>query len=350
MDLFVSNNRVHHLVSIAYNTIVIRSIPKEKTQNRTDIWKLPIIVAFLGVFTRTDHMDYDSRDEVLQTRQVDYQYVHDVFKKSVNMSSRFITHDASFVPLHYEVKQNMMWNHSICSNSTYLLLMIFTMHNALDIRQMYRKYIKQGMIVNGKQINYVFPVSADSSQVDVIKSLREEDALYKDILVSNHLNTQANWTITVLDSYMWVRDYCKETQYVSKMDGDTWVHLGNLVKVLEDAPKKRCYMGRATTQRLGPSTYYKKRVRYSPNDYPSRVIRFNYGAGNVLSRDLIPFINIGTLYTDYVFPALEDVYIASILRLAGVFPINAGRFFLYIGARPSDTIPNAVFLHGIRPQ
>ena len=42
MDLFVSNNRVHHLVSIAYNTIVIRSIPKEKTQNRTDIWKLPI--------------------------------------------------------------------------------------------------------------------------------------------------------------------------------------------------------------------------------------------------------------------------------------------------------------------
>ena len=47
MDLFVSNNRVHHLVSIAYNTIVIRSIPKEKTQNRTDIWKLPIVITFL---------------------------------------------------------------------------------------------------------------------------------------------------------------------------------------------------------------------------------------------------------------------------------------------------------------
>ena len=80
--------------------------------------------------------------------------------------------------------------------------MIFTMHDALDVRQMYRKYIKQGMIVNGKQINYVFPVSADISQEDVLKSLKEEDASYSDILVSNHLNTQANWTITVLDSYM----------------------------------------------------------------------------------------------------------------------------------------------------
>lgn len=258
---------------------------------------LNAIMAFLGYLTRTNHMGYDSRNEALQTRQVDYQYVHDVFKKSVNMSSRFITHDASFVPLHYEVKQNMMWNHSICSNSTYLLLMIFTMHNALDIRQMYRKYIKQGMIVNGKQINYVFPVSADSSQVDVIKSLREEDALYKDILVSNHLNTQANWTITVLDSYMWARDYCKEAHYVSKMDGDTWVFLSNLLQVLEHAPKKRCYIGRVKIQRMGPSNYYKGRVRYTPNDYPLRAIPFNFGAGSVLSRDVVPFINIGTLYT-----------------------------------------------------
>lgn len=281
----------------------------------------------------------------IRGRQVDYQYVHDAFKKNVNISSRFITHDTSFVPLHYEVKQNMIWNHSICSNSTYLLLMIFTMHDALDVRQMYRKYIKQGMIVNGKQINYVFPVSADSSQVDIINSLKEEDALYKDILVSNHLNTQANWTITVLDSYMWVRDYCKEAQFVSKMDGDTWVHLGNLIQVLKDAPKKRCYIGRTATQKLGPSRYYKNTVRYTPNDYPSRMIRFNYGAGNALSRDIIPFINIGTLYTDYVFPALEDVYIASILSLAGIYPVTAGNFLVFKSFPNSTVSSRAVFIH-----
>ena len=57
MDLFVSNNRVHHLVSIAYNTIVIRSIPKEKTQNRTDIWKLPIYgdIGYGANITRKDY-------------------------------------------------------------------------------------------------------------------------------------------------------------------------------------------------------------------------------------------------------------------------------------------------------
>lgn len=289
---------------------------------------------------------HDSVNERLYARRSEYQYVHDAFKRNANMSSRFITHDPSFTPLHYEVKQNMLWNHSICSNNTYLLLMIFTMHDALDVRQMYRKYIKQGMIVNGKQINYVFPVSADISQEDVLKSLKEEDASYSDILVSNHLNTQANWTITVLDSYMWVRDYCKEAQYVSKMDGDTWVHLGRLLQVLEHAPRKGCYIGRTGTQRIGPSVYYKRRVCCTPNDYPSRLIRFNYGAGNALSRDVVPYINIGTLYTDYVIPALEDVYLASILSLAGIHPINAGRFFMFYEALPNSTIPsNAVFVH-----
>ena len=97
---------------------------------------------------------------------------------------------------------------------------------------------------------------------------------------------------------------------------------------------------------MGPSNYYKGRVRYTPNDYPLRAIPFNFGAGSVLSRDVVPFINIGTLYTDYVFPALEDVYIGSILGLAGIPPINAGHFFLVLGARPNDTIPsNAVFVH-----
>ena len=49
MDLFVSNNRAQHLVSITYNTMGIRSISKEITHNRAEKWKL--VKAYLLITT-----------------------------------------------------------------------------------------------------------------------------------------------------------------------------------------------------------------------------------------------------------------------------------------------------------
>ena len=274
-----------------------------------------------------------------------YRYVHDAFKRNYNNSLDCIWHDPDFHPLSYNVKQNMIWNHRpVCTNNTFVLLMFFTYRDEMERRDLIRKYVKQGMIVDGKVINYVHIIAAN--ETEQLRVYGKENEKWNDLLISHHRDIREEWPITVFDAYMWVRDYCKQAAFVTKVDGDVWVHLGNLVHYLRSAPSHSLYGGKVSVVTLGKGIRYKG-IKFVPDDCPPTRNVFVQGGGNVLSQDLIPYINIGTEYLDYLPPGVEDNTISRILQMVGVGATNMqGYHGLLLYERLRGKIPgNAVFVH-----
>ena len=282
----------------------------------------------------------------LQTRQMEYQYVYEAYKRNYNASERCVSHDPDFHPLSYQVKQNMKWSHrSVCSNDTFLLLMFFTYHQDVERRNLIRRYIKQGMVVNGKVINYVQIIAGNDT--DLLSQYEQENSEYNDLLISLHKDIREYWTITVLDAYMWVRDYCRQAHFVSKVDGDVWVHLGNLVQHLRTVTTCLYYGGHTVNGILHSGRYY-KRVKSSPSDCPEHRVSFNLGGANIMSQAVVPYVSIGTRYLDYVLPAAEDVLMGFMLRKAGINATSIRGFtpFVFYERLSSGVIPkDVIYVH-----
>ena len=292
---------------------------------------------------------YQCSVETLESRRRDYQYIYDAFKRNNPSVTRFVTNDTLFSPLPYHLQQNMQWNHhSVCTNNTFILLMFFTYRNELNRRNLIRQYVKQGMIVDGMTLNYIMVVACDANENDDMERLRKENSQYGDLLISMHEDKCAYWPITVLDSFVWARDYCIQASYICKVDCDTWVHLGKMVRYLRGAPRKNYYGGMAVHHWFRGGQEYKG-VRFIPTDYQDRRISFNLGACNVLSNDVVPFIGIGTQFVDILFPACEDVLISQILSKAGIYPYGKPRGYVWMAfsnkLKNLTVSPNTISVH-----
>ena len=277
-----------------------------------------------------------------------YHYVHETFRRYNQTIHKLVTNDTSFRPTNYVMKQNMIWDHhSVCSNGTFVFLLYIVSQKHYERRQVIREYVKQNMTVDGKRINYMFVVATDDKTV--ISGLEKENELYHDLLVSVHADKYGNLTFTTLDSFMWVRDYCKTTQYVIKVDGDEWVHLGNLVHYLKSVPCTGFYGGNNVKNFFRRGLLYKGFL-VVPNDYVDRWMVYNSGGGYILSADLIPFINIGTEYMDIVL-LVEDATIGMILGMIGVKPYGKSKdyiIFEHINYLKDGIPPNSIFIHNLK--
>ena len=308
------------------------------------VMTLLLILHFLSFIAGKQEFYLDT-DQMIPVRQVKYQYVYDTFKHH-RPEEVCIPHDPLFHPLTYVLKQNMEWNHhSVCTNDTFALLMFFTYRDDSERRDMIREYIKQGMIVDGMTLNYVQIIATNDTEQ--LRRFNQENKVNKDLLISLHMDIYEEWPLTVFDAYLWARDYCSQAKYVIKVDGDVWVHLGNLVHFLHSAPSHSYYGGRTIRTWIRKKQYYKG-IRYSPDDCSDRYTAFNLGGGNIMSSDLIPFINIGMQFLDYITPAVEDIPIGYVLQRAGVGArgIPGYHALLLYEKLPNGTIPKKViFLH-----
>ena len=141
-----------------------------------------------------------------------------------------VSKDPLFFNIRYEMKQNIIWNEeSNYCNGTFLFLLYFVHVNDEERRDLIRKYVKQGMIVEGKRINYVFVVASPIRNDYAVARVKNENERHKDILLSVHEDNYMNITLTHLDAMLWVRDYCRDTIFVGRVDGDVWIHFGNLI-------------------------------------------------------------------------------------------------------------------------
>ena len=249
-----------------------------------------------------------------------YQYVHDTFRKNgFKRGERFISHDPLFKPLSYTLKENIQWNNvSVCQRDTFVLMMYFVYRNDRSRRKLIRKYVKQGMKIRGKRIAYVFVTCANHNEAGILESLRKENRRYGDILISIHKDDVFHLPLTVFDAFLWVREHCKNTVFVCKVDADVWVNYNNLLPILKSAPQEKYATGSVKRGYVKKVQVRYKNVLFYPKDYPVRYYVFLLGGGTILSRDVIPFINIGTQYMELIWPGAEDIMIGEILRRAGI--------------------------------
>lgn len=215
------------------------------------------------------------------------------------------------------MKQNILWNnHSVCVNDTFILIYFNVYKHDEERRNVIREYLTQGMIVDGKRINYVFTVVSLENDTTAIERIKEENEVHGDILISLHEDSRRLIPMTILDTFLWVRDYCKTARYVVKTDGDTWIHLGNLIHYYKSLNESRVFSGSPWRVKTGSKVYYHE-VYTIPYDYPGDLV-FAHGSGYVLSQDLIPLVNIGVQYLDVLFPASEDIIITHVMNNMGV--------------------------------
>lgn len=289
----------------------------------------------------------------LAIRSPQYVFVHEAFRRNNYTMGKFVTHDSGYIPIDYKLKQNVLWNHrSVCSKDTFVILLYFIGTKDIARRNLIRQYLKQDMVADGKKINYMFVVVSEENDVETTERLMKENDLFDDLLVSIHKNNYANVTVTVLDAFLWVRDYCKEAKYVGRIDGDAWVHLGNLVHYLKSVPLTRFYGGHHMHTALHRRTNHSGRF-YLPADYPiERRMDYNSGGANLYSRDVIPYINIGTQYMDIIFHAAEDVMIGEILRRVNITPFGPSKdYVVYMNYPPHKRIQipfNAILVHNLK--
>ena len=218
--------------------------------------------------------------QLLQFAFYKYEYVHEEFRRNNCTIGKFKTNDTGYESINYRIRPNVLWNnHSVCRSDSFAMILYLMFKWDYERRSFLRQHLAKGMIVKGKRLEYMFVVAVEEDNHQLQSKLQEENAIYGDMLLSLHKDNRANITLTVLDALLWSRDHCSEVSYVMKVDGDSFVHLGNLVDYLITAPRTRFYGGLAIHD-----TYRRRSVErrpwYVPDDYPlEKTYYFNLGWG-----------------------------------------------------------------------
>ena len=258
-----------------------------------------------------------------------FDAVHRVYQSRGFTTGWFQTKDKDYDVVNYSLAPNIVSdNTSVCFDDPFLFIMILVRRTDIERRELFRTYLKRGL-VEGRRVDYGFFVVADTSDYQAIKEIQEENAIHRDILYSQHVDSYTNVTLTILDAFLWIRDHCPRANFVMRLDGDCFAHVPNAVRYLSTVDRRFYYGG----YRWGATLYSKKDkdTAYDvPADYPlyKRYFRYCLGGGYIVSRDVIPYINIGTLYQDLVVHAAEDALLGRVLENAGIFIAPAPKSYI----------------------
>lgn len=214
---------------------------------------------------------------------------------------------------------------NICSSDTFLIMMFPIRKNDYQLRQLIRRAIPQGIVIEGKTINRLFVIALADHDREGYKRVREEKSNYGDIIISRHQDQYVSIPLSVWDGYIWIRDHCHSAVFAGKFDSDAVFLLGNLVSLLLQYPTKRFYGGgkpslRTMEARKGNTT----NVYSIPYDYPEkRRFTFTSGAVILLSLDSVDYLVTGVQYEPY-FVCADDYMTGFILDRVGIQSIHMG--------------------------
>ncbi len=213
----------------------------------------------------------------------------------------------------------------ICSPDTFLIMMTPVRKQDYSIRQLLRKIIPQGLVIQGKKINRVFIVSIMDNEREQIKEIRKEMEQYGDIIISRHEDAHSSIHLYVWDGYLWIRDHCHSAVFAGKFETDAVHFLGNLISLLLQYPTKRFYGGRTCGFALHAREQNTSISHLSaPFDYPEiNTFRFISGTSNVLSMDVLDYLISGADYEPY-FVCADDPMTGLILHRVGIEPTEMG--------------------------
>ncbi|XP_044523642.1 UDP-GalNAc:beta-1,3-N-acetylgalactosaminyltransferase 1 [Gracilinanus agilis] len=162
-------------------------------------------------------------------------------------------------------------------------------------------------------------------------SIRDESALYGDMIRQDFIDTYDNLTLKTIMAFRWVAEFCPRAKYVMKADADVFIHPGNLVKYLLTCNQsENFYTGYPFLENYSKREFFRK--TYIPyEEYPFRTFPpYCSGLGYVLSVDLA--LRVYEMMAHVKPIRLEDAYIGIILGILKVdihLPESSDLFYLY---------------------
>lgn len=203
-----------------------------------------------------------------------------------------------------------------CDNQSYFLLVYVhsspgNLKNRLLIRETWASYLKTGA-------RTVFIVGLSTSS-EINKLISLESSIYNDIVQADFIDSYRNLTYKGITALKWITEYCKNVDYVLKLDDDIVVNIFVLIRHLNYIQSKNelepksimCNLHRKMKViRDKKSKWYLSKEEFK-DDYFGK---YCSGSAFLLSGDLPPLMYRKSLKTDFFW--VDDYFITGILAKA----------------------------------
>ena len=163
--------------------------------------------------------------------------------------------------------------------------------------------------------------------------LLSESNKYQDIVIADFHDSYKNLTRKVLTGLKWVTEYCAGAKYILKVDDDIFMHIPNLIDMLEQIPansKGGIYGFMYTNNKANrKGKYAVSNAEYPMSKYPQYMGGNSYVISNNIARQLL----MASQYMPYL--SIEDAFITGILsRIIGAQRVPRNTFTTWKKHKP----------------
>ena len=247
---------------------------------------------------------------------------------------------------HFQTKkahQTLLLTTRACRRFVFVLLLITSHAENVERRNIIRK--TWGI----DQANISFPrwtthfLIGRSNNYSTEASLKREQELNNDLVISNILENFYNLTYKIQGGFEWSLKYC-DYKFLFKGDDDVFVNIPNLLQYIEkkNIPKTELYAGNvqfiAHVQRKGRYSVDKKEFR--KRIYP----RYCSGGGFILSRDAVQ--RLFARLPEVPALTIDDAYVGILALRAGIDVVHNKNFQMY--AKTCEYSPTAIVFHPVK--
>ena len=247
------------------------------------------------------------------------------------------------VTVHHFLSHDHMYlieNKDRCSSHKELqfIIVIFSVPDNFTQRDSLRQKLLS-QITLGMDVTFVFLLGQPKdlgSNYTAPMTHKEENDITRDIVQGNFVDSYKNLTLKSATMIHWVKNFCKNSKFVLKMDSDIKFDLPSLVKVLKPygTPNKQytlCNPARwGVPIRDQHSKYFVNQTTYIYKKYPC----FCSGPAYFLTTNAVEDIWWATYFLEFF--SLEDVYLTGLARSMLHMAIRSPRSVQKLFCSPRD--------------
>ncbi|XP_066493099.1 UDP-GlcNAc:betaGal beta-1,3-N-acetylglucosaminyltransferase 9 [Tiliqua scincoides] len=219
----------------------------------------------------------------------------------------------------------------------FLLIVIKSLVEDFDRREIVRKTWGREGLINGVQVQRVFLLGVPKNKTTLPEwetLIHQESQMYRDILLWDFLDTFFNLTLKEIHFLSWADEFCSTAKFIFKGDADVFVNVENIVTFLEKHdPSEDLFVGdiiyNAQPIRARNSKYYIPETMYGLGIYPA----YAGGGGFLLSSSTMKKLSQACKEVE-LFP-IDDVFLGMCLQRINLKPISHEGFKTFGIMKPS---------------
>ncbi|XP_052801841.1 beta-1,3-galactosyltransferase 1-like [Mya arenaria] len=213
---------------------------------------------------------------------------------------------------------------ALCDTNVTLFVFIVSASQNILAREAIRNTWGTKCTNSHKDARCVFVVGRSRNEL-LNRYILEESDVNRDILIVPFYDVYSNLTYKTMFALQWSKRYCNgKIKFFMKTDDDMFVSVRRLTAYLNNAPKKRLFIGKcwglAKPIRNWSSKWYVTFKQYNHTYYP----KICSGTGYVMSYDVA--LSVVQISSTVPYLYLEDVFVAICANRQGIIPKNVSGF------------------------